>query len=280
MMKFLSNRSLDALLIILVAVTYAHPAYAQKSFAQAPASQRQLISIKVTGNKRFSEAAIVAASGLQIGSVVTEDDFKKAATRLGAYGILADISYTYSFSSIGTKLELQVTEAPKFVPARFEDFVWFSDEDLLKRIKERAPLFNGELPLSGRLADQVSDVLQTLLVENAIPGHVEYERSGKTDGPVDSLVYRVSDVLIQIRNVEFTGAGDAEASLKSAARRVSETEYSRSVLKALVQQQLTPVFQSRGYLKATFGEPQPKVVKRPSGESEGAGSIRNLTIVD
>jgi outer membrane protein assembly factor BamA len=279
MMKAPSSRLPVALLAILIAATLAYPASAQKSFAQAPASQRQLISIKVTGNKRFSENAIIAASGLQIGSVVTEDDFKKAATRLGAFGILSDIGYTFSFSSAGTKLELQVTEAPKFVPARFEDFVWFSDEELLKRIQERAPLFNGELPLSGRLADHVSDVLQALLVENSIPGHVEYERAGKQDGPVDSIVYKVSDVLIQIRDINFVGAADADIpALKAATQRLRDTEYSRSVLSALVQHQLTPVYLARGYLKAAFGEPQTTVVKKPS--ANGDEGPRNLTIVD
>ena len=280
MMKVTSSLLRLALASTVLAPFRLDSTLAQKPFSQAPASQRQLISIKVTGNKRFSEAAIVAASGLQIGSVVTEDDFKKAATRLGAYGILADISYTYSFSSAGTKLELQVTEAPKFVPARFEDFVWFSDEDLLKNIQERAPLFNGELPLSGRLADQVSDVLQALLVENSIPGHVEYERAGKQDGPVDSIVYKVSDVLIQIRDINFVGAADSDIpALKAAAQRLRDSEYSRSVLTALVQHQLTPVYLARGYLKAAFGEPQTKVVKKPSAESNDEG-LRNLTIVD
>ncbi len=280
MMKSLSSRLRDVLLAILIASTFAHPVSAQKSFAQAPASQRQLISVKVTGNKRFTENAIIAASGLQIGTVVTEDDFKKAATRLGAFGILSDVSYTYSFSSAGTKLELQVTEAAKFVPARFEDFVWFSDEELLKHVQERAPLFNGELPLSGRLADQVSDVLQALLVENSIPGHVEYERAGKQDGPVDSIVYKVSDVLIQIRDINFVGAADVDIpALKAASQRLRDTEYSRSVLNALVQHQLTPVYLARGYLKAAFGEPQTKVVKKPSADSNDDG-IRNLTIVD
>ncbi len=254
-------------------------ALAQKPFSQVPASQRQLISVKVTGNKRFSESQIVAASGLQIGTVVTEDDFKRAATRLGAFGIFSDVAYTFSYSSAGTKLELQVTEIEKFVPVRFEDFVWFSDQDLVKRIQERAPLFNGELPLSGRLADQVSDVLQALLVENSIPGHVEYERAGKQDGPVDSIVYRVADVLIQIRDVNFVGAADPELSaLKAASQRVRDTEYSRTVLSALVQHQLTPVYLARGYVKATFGPPQTKIVKKPSAENEDGP--RNLTIVD
>ena len=198
-----------------------------------------------------------------------EDDFKKAARRLGDIGVFTDIAYNYSYSSAGTKLVLQVTDVEKFVPVRFEDFVWFSDEELVQRIKERAPMFNGELPLSGSLPDRVSDVLQALLVENAIPGNVEYERAGKANGPMDAIVYRVSEVVIQIRNVEFTGATEAELpALKEAARRVFDREYSRSVLNALVEHQLFPVYYTRGYLKAAFGEPQPKVVKKPSADSE------------
>jgi len=257
----------------------APSAEAQKSFAQAPASMRQLISVKVTGNQHFPEQAIVAGTGLQLGTPVTEDDFKKAATRLGDFGIFTDVAYSYSFSSAGTKLELKVTEAAKFVPVRFEDFVWFSDDELIKRIQERAPLFQGELPLSGRLPDIVSDVLQALLVENQIPGNVEYERAGKKDGPVDSIVYRVADVLIQIRDFDFAGADPSVVpALKSASERLRGTEYSRSVLSALVQHQLMPVYLARGYSKASFGTPETKIVKKPSEEDDSGP--KRLTIVD
>lgn len=250
-----------------------------KSFDRLPASDRQLIAVTIAGTNRYSEKDIIAASGLQIGTTVVEDDLKKAARRLGDLGVFTDVAYNYSYSSAGTKLVLQVTDVEKFVPVRFEDFVWFSDADLLQRIKERAPMFNGELPLSGNLPDRVSDVLQALLVENAIPGNVEFERAGKSNGPVDSIVYRVSEVLIQIRNVEFSGATEAELpALKEAARRVFDREYSRSVLNALVEHQLLPVYYARGFLKAAFGEPQPKVVKKPGADNEDGP--RNLTIVD
>ena len=250
-----------------------------KPFDRLPASDRQLISVTIAGTNRYSEKDIIAASGLQIGTTVVEDDLKKAARRLGDLGVFTDVAYNYSYSSAGTKLVLQVTDVEKFVPVRFEDFVWFSDADLLQRIKERAPMFNGELPLSGNLPDRVSDVLQALLVENAIPGNVEFERAGKSNGPVDSIVYRVSEVLIQIRNVEFSGATEAELpALKEAARRVFDREYSRSVLNALVEHQLLPVYYARGFLKAAFGEPQPKVVKKPGADNEDGP--RNLTIVD
>jgi outer membrane protein assembly factor BamA len=251
----------------------------QKALAQMPASARQLIAIRVTGSKRFPEAAVAAATGLQMGAPVNDDDFKKAARRLGDMGVFTDIGYNYSFSSAGTKLELHVTDADKFVPARFEDFVWFPDDVLKKRIKEHAPLFDGELPLFGRLADEVSDVLQAMLVENAIPGHVEYVRTGKPDGPVESINYHVNDVLIQVRHIEFSGAAEADVPLLEAAgERLPNHEYSRSRLNQLVQRQLLPVYYARGYLKAQFGEPQSNVVKQPSAENEDGP--HNQTVVD
>ncbi len=254
-------------------------ASSQKPLAQMPASARQLISIKVTGSKRFPEEAIAAATGLQMGTAVSDDDFKKAARRLGDMGVFTDIAYSFSYSSAGTRLELHVTDAGKFVPAHFEDFVWFTDEELRKRIKEHAPLFDGKLPLFGRLADEVSDVLQAMLVENSIPGHVEYQRVGKQDGPVESISYHVNDVLIEVRNIEFAGAAAADVpALEAAGRRLPEHEYSRSRLDQLVQRQLLPVYYERGYLKAQFGEPQPKVVKQPAAETEDGP--RNHTIVD
>ena len=254
-------------------------ASSQKPLAQMPASARQLIAISVVGSKRFPEADIAAATGLQMGAAVNDDDFKKAARRLGDMGVFTDIAYSFSYSSAGTKLELHVSDAAKFIPAQFEDFVWFSDAELRKRIQEHSPLFDGELPVFGRLADDVSDVLQAMLVENSIPGHVEYQRVGKEDGPIEAIQYRVTDVLIRVRNIEFTGAADADVpALEAAGRRLPDLEYSRSRLNLLVQHQLLPVYYARGYLKAKFEEPQPKVVKQPAVETEDGP--RNQTVVD
>jgi outer membrane protein assembly factor BamA len=273
------RNSRHILLLLWLATSVWAMAQTQKPISQMPASARQLIAVKVIGSKRFAEQDIVAATGLQMGTPVNDDDFKRAARRLGDAGVFTDIAYSYSYSSAGTKLEFHVVDADKFVPVRFEDFVWFSDADLLRRIKEHAPLFDGELPLSGRLAEEVSDVLQAMLVEKSIPGHVEYERVSKSEAPVQAILYRVADVLIQIRNVEFVGAGEAELpALTAASKRVFEREYSRTVLRSLIEKQLLPVYYSRGYLKASFGDPQPKVVKQPSAsDDEGP---RNLTIVD
>src|SRR5258708_24148854 len=209
--------------LLLVALLCASAASQTAHASARPGQARQLIAIAVTGTKRFPQEAVAAATGLQMNTTLGEDDFKKAARRLGDTGAFSDIAYTYTFSSVGTKLEFHVTDADKFLPARFEDFVWFTDAQLLARIKEHVSLFIGELPANGRLADEVSDVLQAMLVENGIPGHVNYFRYAKANGPIESIDYSVADVLIRIRNFEFTGASDSELpALQNAAQRLPD----------------------------------------------------------
>jgi len=227
-----------------------------------PPTAYQLIAVKVTGSKRFTQEEVALASGLPIGTIAHEEDFKKAARQLGESGAFSDVAFTYSYSAAGTKLEFRVTDADKFVPARFADFVWFTDEELRQKVHERVPLFKGELPATGRLPEQVSDVLQAMLVENAIPGHVEYVRTSAKGEQLESIDYGVSGVSIRIRQVEFSGAGASELPLfQVAAEKLSDREYSRVFMNSFIERVLLPIYHEHGYLKASCAPPQPKVVQ-------------------
>jgi|GEM_PF-327849 len=242
-----------------------------------------LASVKIKGTKRFKDEDVIAASGLQIGRIVSDEDFKKAARALGDTGAFTDIAYSFSYSSAGTRLELQLTDAPKFLPARFEDFVWFSDDQLNKAVRSHAPLFHGEIPAFGHMADEVSDALQTLLVQNGIAGRVEYLRTPGPGGDIASFNYSVADVFIRIRNIEFTGVAPAELPLlEAAAQKLPERGYSRTRLNTLVERDLSPILRSRGFLKASFAPPQPRVIKIAAGSSDSDpnGETRNTTIID
>ena len=270
------------LLLFLALIWIAHaPLWGQGSkFDQLPTADRKLLAVKVAGTKRYTEGDVIAASGLPIGATVTEDDFKRAARHLADTGAFTDIAYTYSYSSQGTKLELHLSDAADFVPARFEDFVWFPDAEMRRRIKEHVPLFDGQLPTSGNLAGEVSDVLQAMLVEGAIPGHVDLVRVGKEDSPVEAISYRISDVLIRVRKIEFTGVGAAELpAIQAAAQSFSGSAYSRGRLDKFVQTELLPLYRARGFLKASFSPPQPRAVQLPAAEDIAEGP-RNQSVVD
>jgi len=256
---------LSSLLLNLLCIPIT--AQTQPSTRPAPPAAYKLIEVNVTGSKRFTSAEVALASGLPVGTIAREEDYKKAARQLGESGAFGSIAFTYSYSSAGAKLEFQVADADKFFPARFADFVWFTDEDLLQKLHERIPLFKGELPADGRLPDQVSDVLQALLVENGVPGQVEYVRITGENEQLESFDYRVVGVSIRIHKAEFRGAGASELPLlQSAAERLYNREYSRDYMANFIEHSLLPIYHERGYLKASCATPQPKVVTASTSE--------------
>lgn len=257
----IASARLFPFLIVLLGLSAA--AQTRPSAAKRPpqTTTYKLIEVKVTGSKRFTSEEVAAASGLPVGTVAHEEDFKKAARQLGETGAFSNIAYTFAYSSAGTKLEFQVIDANKFVFARFTDFVWFTDEELLQKIHERIPLFKGELPANGRLPDQVSDVLQALLVENGIPGRVEYLRNNDKSDHLVSIVYNVAGVSIRIHHAEFPGAAADELPLlHAAAEKITDLEYSREFMTNFIDHTLLPIFHEHGYLKARCAA-EPTVIK-------------------
>jgi outer membrane protein assembly factor BamA len=240
---------------------------AQTGSSSIPPADSKLIEIKVTGSKRFTPEEVAAAAGIMVGSTVDEEVFRKASRQLGESGAFDDVSYSFTYSSAGTKLTFQVADTEKFVSAHFADFVWFSDTDLAKKLHERLPLFDGQLPTFGRLPDQVSDVLQALLVENGIPGQVQYLRSNDASGKLQAFDYTVANIVIRIHHLEFPGAGSDELPLlQAAAEKLDGRDYYRALLHDFVERAVLPIYHERGYLKVACAPPQPKVVKPASAD--------------
>ncbi len=243
-------------------------AQTRKPAKPAPSSASKLISIRVTGSTRYTPAQLSAATGLQIGQVVTDDDFKEVSRHLGETGAFSNVAYTFQFNPEGIRLDVQVTDSAPFVPVRFENFVWLSDQELRQKLSAREPLFQDQLPVSGNLADQVSEALQGLAIERNLHGRVDYLRAGPQDGPIEAFEFSITGQPIIIRNIDFSGAGPTELPLlEAAAPRLSRQDYSRSRLVLQAEKNFLPVFLEHGYLKAKVAEPQPKVVEETPDET-------------
>jgi outer membrane protein assembly factor BamA len=256
------------LLLFLLASASLLFAQTRKPLRPAAPSASKLISIRATGSTRYTPAQLAAATGLRLGQVVTDDDFKEVSRHLGETGAFNNVSYTFQFSPEGIKLEVQVTDSDPFVPVRFENFVWLSDQELHEKLSAREPLFQGQLPVSGNLADQVSEDLQALAIEHNLHGRVDYLRAGPQDGPMEAFEYSITGQPIVVRSIDFSGAGPAELPmLEVAARRLSRQDYSRSRLMLQAEKNFLPIFLEHGYLKVKVGEPQPKVVEETPEET-------------
>ncbi len=263
------------LILLLSCLLGFATAAAQKSTGNSkttPATAYRLIGLKVTGTQRYTEKEILPASGLVLGQNVAEADFKEAARRLGDTGLFTDVVYSFSFSPSGTKLELQLTdiEESKLVPAHFENFVWFTDAQLLTEIQRRVPLFKLLMPVGGTMPDHLEEALQAVLDEKQIPARVDYLRQAPQEGgSLIEISYRVEALEIRIRNVEFPGATpDQLPALQAAARKLTGAPYMRSGLAQVARIEFMPVCLQRGYLKAAFADSQARVVTQSGGEVE------------
>ncbi len=258
---------------------------AQRSTSRntAPDAANRLVVLKVNGTTRYNDAEILAASGLEIGQPAAEGDIKEAVQRLGNSGMFADLLYSYTSSSAGVKLELKLSDIDpsKLVPAHFENFVWFTDDQLLTALRSRVPLFKKSLPLTGSLPDRVNEALQSTLGDKGLPGRVDYLREApdQNGGDIVAIDYRVEEVTILIHDLEFPGASpDLSALLESAARRATGQNYDRTSLAALAKLDLLPVYLQRGYLKASFAPADARVL--PASSSEPDSQSRDEVQVD
>lgn len=274
--------------LIATSLSFSSAAFAGWARAQTSASGRtpppstyKLMAVKATGSKRFTPQEIALASGLPVGTIAHEEDFQKAARQLGQSGAFSNIDYHYTYSGEGTTLNFQVADADKFIPAKFTDFVWFSEQELIRKLRERIPLFDGELPTSGSLPGQVSDVLQALLDESGVPGQVQFSPVQDKNGKIESIDYNVVGVSIRIHHADFTGAAASEQpSLQEAAEKLYGREYSREYMINFIRHEILPIFRERGYLKASCAPAQPKVVKVSVPDSTSSGTAQPPTFVD
>jgi outer membrane protein assembly factor BamA len=260
------------LLLLSAAAAQKPPARGKVSAVAA----NRLIALKVTGTARYTDKEILAASGLKIGQNAADGDFREAAQRLGDSGLFSDVVYSYSSSGAGVRLEMQLADAEqsKLVPAHFDNFAGFTDDELRTALGSRVPLFKQLLPIAGSLPDQISEALQAILTEKKFPGRVNYLRESQDEsgGPLSAIAYRVEEVSIRIRSIEFPGASPEQtALLRTAARRLTGAEYGRARLAAVAKFDLLPVYLQRGYLKAAFGPSDARLVPQPSPATDAHG---------
>ncbi len=232
----------------------------------------KLLSIHVKGLAHFTEGEVISASGLRLGQFAGEEEFKQAAQKLGETGLFSQLNYSYKYSTEGCDLELQVAENDHLVPIVFDNFVWFSDEELLRMLRDRVPLFGGRVPGGGHLTDQIADALGSILEERKIAGRVEYMAAGPLNGGIDSYDYKVSMHAIVIRNLDFPGAAETETPLLQAAGKpLAGQDYLRTKMQVQEKFNFLPLYYARGYLKAKFADAQAKVAQ------DGAQTLVDVT---
>jgi outer membrane protein insertion porin family len=235
----------------------------------APAGSWRLASVEVSGAKRFTREQIIAAAGLRVGDRVTEDSLTSAAERLGSSGVFQSVGYRYQIKGEGLTVIYEILEAENLLPCLFDNFVWFRDGELVAALRARVPLFHSLVPADGTVREEVAAALAEILRERKIDARVEHILSGDLGSKDVSLMYRVAEADLPVRDIRFAGASpDASALLRQAAQEFIGNKYSRVGTGKFANLVLLPLYLRRGQLRARFleatAEPAPGESADPS----------------
>src|SRR6201989_3114543 len=167
-------------------------------FAQ---SGQKIAKIETEGLQALTPETVISTSGLKIGETFSVEALDAAAERLLSSGLFKKIGYRTRKGAGAVTITFQLEEAKgQLSPVVFDNFIWFSDEELAAAIKREVPAFNGYAPDIGNTNDAIKKALQNLLTERKLPGQVEYNPTEHEH------LFRVEGVPMKICTLHFPGA--------------------------------------------------------------------------
>lgn len=229
---------------------------------------QKIAVIETQGLQALTSEAVIATSGLKVGDTFSEAATDAAAERLLKSGLFKRVGYRTRYVGADVTITFQLEELKgQLAPVVYDNFIWFSDEELAAAIKREVPSFNGSAPDIGNTHEAIKKALQNLLVERKLPGQVEYNLTEREH------LFRVEGVPMKICALHFPGAKNvSEQKLSETMRSLTDPDYSRQSAKAFPRYGLYPLYRERGHLRASFGTP----VAKPATTSGCEGV--NLTI--
>ena len=225
-----------------------------------PQTGRKIARIETEGLQALTAETVIATSGLKVGDTFTVEAVDAAAERLVKSGLFKRVAYRTRNAGGNVTITFQLEEVKgQSSPVAFDNFIWFTDEELTAAIKREVPSFNGSAPDAGNTTDAIKQALQNLLTERKLPGQVEYNLTEHEH------LFRVEGVPMTVCTLHFPGAQSVpEQKLIEVTRSSMDRQYSRQSANTFPKYGLYPIYRELGYLRATFGSP---VAKPESNEN-------------
>jgi outer membrane protein insertion porin family len=232
--------------------------------AQAPdAATAPLREVHADGEKLFTEAQVIAITGLVTGAQIGRNDLQTAADRLVQSGLFAKASYNFQTKVAGILVTYHVQESPR-IPVYFDNIPWFTDAELGDAIRKQFPFFDGTLPEAGAAVDHAGEAVNELLSSHGLQGSLEHTVIANPNGEGNVQEFRVEGAALQIAKLEFSDPSLLAS--KSVQQHLSEIlgkPYSRMTIDLFLSEAIKPIYLRQGFLRAKFGPPEVRLAGDP-----------------
>jgi outer membrane protein assembly factor BamA len=244
--------------------------------AQATAPQSgnaHLDAVEVTGSSLFTSKQIVQAVGLRAGETINRETLQKAADKLSALGAFATVRYHFATGLTGVRVTYEVTDAPA-LPVTFDNFPWFSDEELSAALKASVILFEGSAPATGTLVDSMDAALAKFLDSKGIHAQVTHRAKPMTDRDGQVQEFHVEEAALMVQAIQFSDPlANSDHHIQDRLADLIGQPYSRSKIETFEFEQVRPIYLTHAYLRVKFGAPIVKFPAAASNSLSGAVTV-------
>jgi outer membrane protein assembly factor BamA len=224
----------------------------------------RLSALKATGSQRFSSQKVATGTGLTLGQDIKKEDLQAAANRLVQLGIFSDVRYRFSTQSGTIDVEFQVTDGPSMAPL-FDNFPWFTDDEIAAALKSSVPLYDGRVPEAGTILDQISQSLEKLLETRKVTGTVSHQVVRLATSGEKVQQFRVDGPELSVESVEFSDAlAKNDHAIQQSLGDIRGKPFSRAVIDRFIFEQVRPIYLAHANLRVAFDAPQARFGGDPS----------------
>ena len=229
---------------------------------QEPAPTFPLHSITVEGNRILTPAGISAASGLKVGDMLglkPSPVLDAARDRLLATGYFETVAYRFKRSGgdagdASYEVAFEVSEMSPLYNLRIEALP-ISQSEIADWLKKTDPLFSGRIPGTQLALDRTAAEINKLLETRQSP----VRAAGKVIliGPQKyEAQFAPSEGLPNVALVSFEGnRAIRDTELQNTIAGVAfGLPYTESNFRVLLDNQLKPAYEKRGYMRVEFGK--------------------------
>ena len=203
----------------------------------------------------FAQADLEAVAGVHPGETVVLKDLQAAAQRLADTGCFEDVHVDSSGSpkALTVIFILRSAITGDLHPAVFENFVWFTPEELQAVVHKSAPLFaaSSALPETSNVLDAVSAELQAALASKGVAGaDVGHRLVLATDAQPETTVnFRVNAPSTPVSSVNLTGVSkDLAPAVGAIARKKRGAPYVSGTGPGSLSESVLRPFFDAGYI--------------------------------
>jgi outer membrane protein insertion porin family len=242
------------------------------SFAAAHA-QYSVASITFKNAGPYTTPELLHASGLATGQLLSQNSLPSAAARLLNTGLFldAEISYTGTGKVRGLVVDLKPIALGKLLPASFENFAWFTPDELTAGIHAHVPLYRGAASDAGTLPDDIQSALQQMLTAKGITATLSHTIIEPTNiHPLRTVSFRIEQPSVRLLTVHLSMVSPPGAvaaltpGLQQAVNLAPRHPYNEGLSGLTLEDTLLDPFRRAGYIQSALDNLQRTVAPSPT----------------